>query len=201
MNREKIHTMLSTPGQLLAPADLTADEKKRLYALFTAMGASDAFAYTRFFRDGFAEWELQGIWQCKIDYLDLLHCEENIDITFRAASFSSVEGAVSAAAPVVGNADPYRGGAGATTTYLAHYTADGEEKHFDLLTPGDFWRMLGDTRHRWHFGEYMQQLGMLSYTTVSKRFASDDWRDYELHGIRNVMEEFLSTTDDIEKTQ
>lgn len=191
MNRDKINTMLSAPGSLLAPTDLTAEEKKRLYALFTDKGASDAFAYTRFFRDGFAEWELRGIWQCKIDYLNLLHCEENIDITFRANTASGtslIAGDSIAALSSVSGA----GSAAPAAAYIAHYTADGEDRSFNLLTPGDFWRMLGDTHHRWHFGEYMQHLGMLSYTTVSKRFASDDWREYELHGIRNVMEEFLS---------
>ena len=44
-----------------------------------------------------------------------------------------------------------------------------------------------DVRRRRHFGEYMANLGMKSQTTVSKRFALDNWKDYELSGVRQVI--------------
>jgi hypothetical protein len=66
-------------------------------------------------------------------------------------------------------------------------TADGEERSFDITANGDFWRFLGDVRRRRHFGEYMATLGMKSQTTVSKRFAVDNWKEYELSGVRQVI--------------
>lgn len=41
--------------------DLTADEKKRLYAVMERWGMSKTTCYSRFFYKGFDSWELQGI--------------------------------------------------------------------------------------------------------------------------------------------
>ena len=155
-------------GMILMPNDLTADEKKQLYAAMTQYGASEAFAYTRFFRDGFAEWEIEGVWKAKIEYLRLLQTQEKVDIEVRCTETIQTED-------------------GETYKYRHFYQVDGEERSFDITQPGDFWRFLGDVRRRHHFGEYMANLGMKSQTTVSKRFALDNWKDYELSGVRQVI--------------
>lgn len=156
-------------GMVLAPTDLTADEKKRLYAAMAQYGASEAFAYTRFFRDGFAEWEMDGVWKAKIEYLRQLHDDEKMDIEVRCT-------------------ETVKHPEGDTYKYRHFYrTADGEERSFDITANGDFWRFLGDVRRRRHFGEYMATLGMKSQTTVSKRFAVDNWKEYELSGVKQVI--------------
>ncbi len=167
---------LTTAGGVLTSQDMTADEKKRLYQLMTQHGASEAFAYTRCFRDGFDEWELQGVWQAKIEYLRLLHTEEKVETQMRCVETIQTED-------------------GETYKYRHFYTVDGEERSFDLYTAGDFWRFLGEVRKRQHFCDYMARLGMKSKTTVSKRFSADDWRDYELSGVRHIIHTMV---DDLE---
>ena len=161
-------------GGLLAPGDLTADEKKRLYAWMQQREASESFTYTRCFRDGFAEWELQGIWQAKVEYLRLLHTDEKVSVEVRCVETIKTKD-------------------GETYRYRHFYTVDGEERSFDITQKGDFWRFLGDVRRRRHFGEYMARKGMKSQTTVTKRFAADDWKDYELSGIRSCIETFVES--------
>lgn len=158
MNRKDFEKVL-VPYGAMAVADLTAEEKRQLYALMVRKGASEAFGYDRFFKEGFAQWEIDGIWQCKIDYLHHLHTDEKLELDIKGDN-------------------------------LVHYTADGTERTFDLKQAGDFWRFLGDIRKRIHFGDYMSRLGMKSQTTVSKRFAVDDWKEYELTGIRQVTDEY-----------
>lgn len=60
---------ISTPGSPLTVTDMTADEKKRLYTLMEQYGATQGFCWNRFFRDGFAQWELTGIDTIKEKYL------------------------------------------------------------------------------------------------------------------------------------
>ena len=60
---------MGIPHGHLDAKDLTADEKKDLYALMMRYGATEALAYNRFFDKGFDEWELRGINQCKADFI------------------------------------------------------------------------------------------------------------------------------------
>ena len=159
-------------GGVLDPSDLTADEKKRLYLRMTDNGASEAFAYTRFFRDGFAQWEVDGILRAKIDYLHHLHTDEKVSFEVRCTE-------------TVATPD------GETYKYRHFYEVDGEERSFDITQPGDYWRMLGELRRRTDFAQWMQQRGMMSEVTVRKRFSADDWRDYELVGIRQVIKSLV----------
>lgn len=159
-------------GGVLDPTDLTADEKKRLYLRMTDNGASEAFAYTRFFRDGFAQWEVEGILKAKIDYLHHLHTDEQVAFEVRCTE-------------TVATSD------GETYRYRHFYEVDGEERSFDITKPGDYWRMLGELRRRTDFALWMQQRGMMSEVTVRKRFSADDWRDYELVGIREVVRQLV----------
>lgn len=159
-------------GGILDPSDLTADEKKRLYQLMTDNGTSEAFAYTRFFRDGFAEWELDGIIKLKIDYLHHLHTDEKMPFEVRCTGTVPTK-----------DGEVYK--------YRHFYEVDGEERSFDITQPGDYWRMLGEIRKRTDFATWMQQYGMMSEMTVRKRFSVDDWREFERIGVREVVKRFI----------
>lgn len=168
---KKIFKKVMIPGGILSPKDMTAEEKRRLYALMEDRGASGAFTYTRFFRDGFAQWEIDGIWKVKIEYLQLLLTDEKLNIDVR-------------------NTETKLQSDGETYKWKHFCFLDGREISFDITFPGDFWRFLGDIRHRINFGEYMAKLGMKSQTTVAKRFSADDWKEYEQTGIRQIIEVF-----------
>lgn len=160
-------------GGTLTPSDLSPKEKVSLYALMQTLEGTTGFTYTRFFRDGFAQWEIDGIWKCKVEYVKHLQTQEKMDIEVRCVK-------------TVQTPD------GETYSYRHFYTgADGEEHSFDLTGKGDFWQFLGDIRHRVNFARWMADRGMMSEVTVRKRFLSDDWRQYELCGICNVVEQYI----------
>lgn len=61
---------ITYPKGILAPADLTADEKRALYSLFAGYELTEATAYNRLFVKGFDEWELRGINDIKREFCD-----------------------------------------------------------------------------------------------------------------------------------
>lgn len=161
-----------TPGGVLDKNDLTPDEKRGLYALMDINGASEGFSYDRFFRVGFQKWEIDGIWLTKIDYLRHLQCKEKIEMEVRCVKTIHTPD---------GDIFKHR---------YFYNDLEGKEQSFDINHPGDFWIMLGELRHRTHFGAWMACRGMRSQTTVTKRFSADDWKQYELRGIQSVASEF-----------
>ena len=175
-----IFDKILVPQGILAPSDLTADEKKSLYAEMQDCGASEMFAYTRFFRDGFAQWEIDGILALKVAYINWLKTEEKLFVEVRCVG--------EAAVPGDDNVAQYR-----HFYRIPPRPMEGqsfEEREFDITVPGDFWRFLGDVAYRKRFGQFMFERGMKSYKTVMKRFAADDWREWERQGIRQFTEQF-----------
>ena len=69
MRKKTILEKILAPHGVLAQSDLTADEKKHLYAVLEGMGMSMSTAYQRLFNKGFDEWELQGIDRIKRDFI------------------------------------------------------------------------------------------------------------------------------------
>lgn len=63
-----IFSKLESPGGHLEAKDLTADEKRGLYALMGKYGLPESTTYNRFFDKGFDPWELMGVNQCKTDF-------------------------------------------------------------------------------------------------------------------------------------
>lgn len=61
-------------GGILDPKDLTADEKKWLYAVMQQQGMSMSTAYIRFFSKGFSPWELLGVSQLRESFLITSPC-------------------------------------------------------------------------------------------------------------------------------
>lgn len=71
-----IFSKLENPGGHLETKDLTADEKRALYALMGKYGLPESTTYNRFFDKGFDPWEMAGIDRCKSDFLGTL--DDNI---------------------------------------------------------------------------------------------------------------------------
>lgn len=58
---------------------------------------------------------------------------------------------------------------------------------------GGFWNMLSQVYAlKSTFRDYMYKLGMLSGVTIMKRFKTDDWKEWELIGINNIIDEFIN---------
>ena len=166
-----VFSKIYSPGGRLKVADLLPSEKKELYRHMAQFGASEAFSYDRCFKEGFQQWEIDGILKCKLEYLNRLQQVDKIELEIRC-----VETTID---PETGEElHKYR---------LFYPTADGEQS-IDLNAPGEFWQMLGQLRKRNEFGAWMYQYGMHSKTTVARRFSTDNWREYERVGIRNVIE-------------
>lgn len=64
-----IFRKLESPGGHLEAKDLTAEEKRALYALMGKYGLPESTTYNRFFDKGFDSWELAGVNQCKADFV------------------------------------------------------------------------------------------------------------------------------------
>lgn len=66
-------------GGHLVSGDMSADEKKELYALMIKYGATESTTYNRFFEKGFDEWELRGINRCKAEFISA-HIGDDADL-------------------------------------------------------------------------------------------------------------------------
>ncbi len=66
---------LESPGGHLEAKDLTADEKRGLYALMGKYGLPESTTYNRFFDKGFDPWEMMGVNQCKADFVETVENE------------------------------------------------------------------------------------------------------------------------------
>lgn len=59
--------------------------------------------------------------------------------------------------------------------------------------PGAFYELLGNHRGlKAELRDKMQSLGMKSELTIIKRFQTDNWKPYELLGIKAIIEEFCN---------
>lgn len=65
-----IKTKFNTPGAHLECNDLTPNQKMLLWDVMKAEGASQGFAYDRFFKEGFREWELIGVDAIKAAFIE-----------------------------------------------------------------------------------------------------------------------------------
>ena len=162
-------------GGVLCVGDLSADEKRQLYQHFISFGATEGFAYDRLFKEGFLPWEMRGILGCRIDFLHRMKEIDGVEWEIREV------------------------GGEPTTDELFHYRLyypmpDGTERSIDLNKKGDWWVMLGDLKRRIEFGRWMQERGMKSLTTVTKRFSTDDWREFERVGVVQVIKSFCEKT-------
>ena len=152
-------TKLCTP---LHTDDLSAEDKKALYAVLEKKGFTLATFYLRFFQKGFSEWEIEGIDECKHQFLLLP------DVAQKLLDYVDAD-----------NPDKVEGDKG----YL--YTLAQSDE------PGVFYSCLKRVNAGMcnKFIAYMSERGM-SAATVIKRFTIDKWKPWEREGIRHILHSY-----------
>ena len=152
-------TKLCTP---LHTDDLSAEDKKALYAVLAKKGFTLATFYLRFFQKGFSEWEIEGIDECKHQFLLLPDVAQKLLDYVDADNPEKVEG---------------------DKGYL--YTLAQSDE------PGVFYSCLKRVNAGMcnKFIAYMSERGM-SAATVIKRFTIDKWKPWEREGIRHILNSY-----------
>ena len=152
-------TKLCTP---LHTDDLSAEDKKALYAVLEKKGFTLATFYLRFFQKGFSEWEIEGIDECKHQFLLLPDVAQKLLDYVDADNPEKVEG---------------------DKGYL--YTLAQSDE------PGVFYSCLKRVNAGMcsKFIAYMSERGM-SAATVIKRFTIDKWKPWEREGIRHILNSY-----------
>ena len=154
-------TKLCTP---LHTDDLSAEDKKALYAVLEKKGFTLATFYLRFFQKGFSEWEIEGIDECKHQFLLLPDVAQKLLDYVDADNPEKVEG---------------------DKGYL--YTLAQSDE------PGVFYSCLKRVNAGMcnKFIAYMNERGM-SAATVIKRFTIDKWKPWEREGIRHILDSYYT---------
>lgn len=153
---------ITTPFCPVSAEEISVKEKKFLLEAFAPKGFTSSTFYLRFFQKGFSEWKLIGINECKNQYLRLPDVAETL---LKFVDINSKGSSV--------------GDRGYLYT-LAHSDAKGV--FYECLRKAN--KGLCSK-----FFAFMNERGM-STNTVLKRFASDDWKQWELDGIKNMLEPF-----------
>ena len=156
----KSHTPLQTD-------DMTVEDKKSLYAALEKKGFTLATFYLRFFQKGFSEWEIEGIDECKRQFLQLTDVSQPLLEYADESDSQMVEG---------------------DKGYL-YILAQSNE-------PGIFYSCLKRVNAGMcnKFIAYMNERGM-SAATVIKRFTTDNWKPWEKEGIRNLLNSYYNVND------
>ena len=152
-------TKLCTP---LHTDDLSAEDKKALYAVLGKKGFTLATFDLRFFQKGFSEWEIEGIDECKNQFLLLPDVAQKLLEYVDADNPEKVEG---------------------DKGYL--YTLAQSDE------PGVFYSCLKRVNAGMcnKFIAYMSERRM-SAATVIKRFTIDKWKPWEREGIRHILNSY-----------
>lgn len=144
--------------------DISVEEKKNLAEFLSAKGFTASTFYLRFFQKGFDTWEIQGVNDCKNQFLAIPEVGKLL--------YEYVE------TDALGNEIGKKG-------YLAELAKSGE--------PGMFYTSLKKVNNGFcmKFFAYMEERGM-SRTTIIKRFSSDDWKPWEQEGIKTLLQQFMN---------
>ena len=147
--------------------DMSVEDKKSLYMTLAKKGFTLATFYLRFFQKGFSEWEIEGIDECKRQFLLLT------DVSQSLLEYVDDE-----------NPQMVKGDKG----YL-YILAQSNE-------PGIFYSCLKRVNAGMcnKFIAYMNERGM-SAATVIKRFTTDNWKPWEKEGIRNLLNSYYNVND------
>ena len=142
--------------------DLTAEDKKALYAALEKKGFTCSTFYLRFFQKGFSDWEIDGIAECKRQFLLLPNVAQQL-------------------LDYVDEDDPQMESGDKGYLYIL---AQSDE-------PGVFYSCLKRANAGMcnKFIAYMNERGM-SAATVIKRFTTDNWKPWEQEGIRNLLNSY-----------
>lgn len=144
--------------------DLSVEDKKALYVVLAKKGFTLATFYLRFFQKGFSKWELEGINECKRQFLLLP------DVSQLLLDY-------------VGEDDPQM--VNGDKGYL--YTLAQSDE------PGLFYSCLKRANAGMcnKFIAYMNERGM-SAATVIKRFTVENWKPWEQEGIRSILASYTT---------
>lgn len=144
--------------------DLSVEDKKALYVVLAKKGFTLATFYLRFFHKGFSKWEIEGINECKRQFL-LLPDVSQLLLDYVGEDDSQMV-----------NGDK---------GYL--YTLAQSDE------PGLFYSCLKRANAGMcnKFIAYMNELGM-SAATVIKRFAVENWKPWEQEGIRSILASYTT---------
>ena len=147
--------------------EMSVEDKKSLYMTLEKKGFTLATFYLRFFQKGFSEWEIEGIDECKRQFLLLT------DVSQSLLEYVDDE-----------NPQMVKGDKG----YL-YILAQSNE-------PGIFYSCLKRVNAGMcnKFIAYMNERGM-SAATVIKRFTTDNWKPWEKEGIRNLLNSYYNVND------
>lgn len=154
-NVEKV-TQNNTP---LDVNDISADEKKNLAEFLSDKGFTISTFYLRFFQKGFDAWEIQGIINCKKQFLAIS------EVANLLSEYVETD--------ALGNEIGKKG-------YLVEAAQTDE--------PGVFYTCLKKANNGlcMKFFAFMEERGM-SRTTIIKRFTADDWKPWEQEGIKALL--------------
>ena len=157
-NVEKI-TQNNTP---LDVNDISAEEKRNLAEFLSDKGFTISTFYLRFFQKGFDAWEIQGIKNCKKQFLAIP------EVANLLSEYVETD--------ALGNEIGKKG-------YLVEAVK--------IEEPGVFYTCLKKANNGlcMKFFAFMEERGM-SRTTIIKRFTADDWKPWEQEGIRTLLEAF-----------
>lgn len=144
--------------------DLSVEDKKALYVVLAKKGFTLATFYLRFFQKGFSKWEIEGINECKRQFLLLP------DVSQLLLDY-------------VGEDDPQM--VNGDKGYL--YTLAQSDE------PGLFYSCLKRANAGMcnKFIAYMNERGM-SAATVIKRFTVENWKPWEQEGIRSILASYTT---------
>lgn len=142
--------------------DMSVEDKKSLYMTLAKKGFTLATFYLRFFQKGFSEWEIEGIDECKRQFLNLPEVAKALlDYEESDRSLPGDKG------------------------YF--YTLAMSEKPGEFYACLKNANMGLCNR----FIEFMGERGMSSGTVI-KRFSNDCWKPWEREGVKALLESFLA---------
>ena len=144
--------------------DMSVEDKKSLYVTLAKKGFTLATFYLRFFQKGFSEWEIEGIDECKRQFLLLPDVSQTLLEYVDEHDSQMVKG---------------------DKGYL-YILAQSNE-------PGIFYSCLKRVNAGMcnRFIEFMGERGMSSGTVI-KRFTNDCWKPWEREGVKALLESFLA---------
>mgnify|MGYP003518205516 FL=1 len=159
---KEILKKISVPFTPLDVNDLTSDEKKDLASSFAKRGFTASTFYLRFFQKGFSKWEIDGVKECKRQFLNLPEVAKALlDYEESDRSLPGDKG------------------------YF--YTLAMSEKPGEFYACLKNANMGLCNR----FIEFMGERGMSSGTVI-KRFTNDCWKPWEREGVKALLESFLA---------
>ena len=156
---KEIFEKITKPYASLQIDDMTVDDKRALYIALAKKGFKLSTFYLRFFQNGFSGWEIEGIDECKRQFLLLP------DVSHSLLEY-------------VDENDPQMVDGDKGYLYVLAHSNE----------PGIFYSCLKRVNAGMcnKFIAYMNKRGM-SAATVIKRFKSENWKPWEREGIKKLL--------------